>query len=299
MKIKFYFLLLIIITLSGCGGFTNQGEITSSKNFGKNTFIPTIKPLIESQEGIEKESIEESHNEDDPMQLNEDQLQWQGPGEVFVPILLYHHILNHEAENIYTVTVTDFRKQMNYLIENGFTSITTKELVNAILEGGNLPQKPVIITFDDGNENIYLHAFPIMEELGLTGTLYLISNRLTASGFLSVDKLNEMIIKGWEVGSHGNTHVDLVAQPDTLRTEIGDSKKKLEESLNTEIASFAYPYGKANSLTKDWVKRIGYSSAMGLGISNFHNENEIWYLSRRQVDSNTTLVDFIQLLSHN
>jgi len=292
--------MVIFITLSGCNGFVNHGEIASSKNFGKNTIIPTVQPIIESQEGIEKKSNEESHSEDETMQHeDDDQLQWQGPGEVFVPILLYHHILNHEAENMYTVTVTDFRKQMNYLIENGFTSITTRELVNAILEGGNLPQKPVIITFDDGNENIYLHAFPIMEEFGLTGTLYLISNRLTASGFLSVEMLNEMILEGWEVGSHGNTHVDLVAQPDTLRTEIGDSKKKLEELLLTEITSFAYPFGKANSVTKDWVKRIGYSSAMGLGISNFHNENEIWYLSRRQVDSDTTLVDFIQLLSHN
>jgi len=300
MRAKICIFLVMAFAFSGCIGIINLGEIGINKNFGVKTIIPTTKPMMATQDGTNASADEDVH--DEKMIItpgNDNQLQWQGPGEIFVPILLYHHILEHEVENIYSVNVSSFREQMSYLKENGYSTINTQQLAKAITEGANLPQKPVLITFDDGNENIYLNAYPVMKEFDLTGTVYPIANRLTAGGFLSVDQLNELIIGGWEVGSHGYTHVDLVEYPDALRNEIGESKKKLEEKLETGILTFAYSFGKASAVTKDWVKRVGYFSGMGLGIQNFHSEKDIWYLSRRQVNSDTTPLEFIQLLSYN
>lgn len=222
----------------------------------------------------------------------------QGPGKVYVPILLYHHITNGEPANAYSVSQAVFREQMEYLSKNGFKTISMVDLLRSIQVGADLPQKPVMITFDDGNENVYFNAFPIMQEKGLTGIALIIANRINVEGFLSVEQLGNMYDQGWEIGSHGTRHIDLVKEPQALRDEIGNSKKLIEKSLDLEVTIFAYPYGNANVLIMDWVKRIGYHSALGLGISNGHGAENLFYLQRREVKNEFGLVEFAQLLEN-
>ena len=220
-----------------------------------------------------------------------------GPGTVNVPILLYHHVLEGKATNQYSVSFRDFQEQLSYLKDNEYHTISLLQLVQAITVGADLPEKSVILTFDDGNENVYLNAFPLMKNYGFTGVVYIIANRINAEGFLSVEQIKELLSSGWEIGSHGMNHVDLVKNPQALRDEIGTSKKKIEDSLEIKVTSFAYPYGEALNLTKDWVKQIGYLAGMGLGITNRHNKNNLFYLDRRQVESDMDMSDFVKLLA--
>jgi peptidoglycan/xylan/chitin deacetylase (PgdA/CDA1 family) len=220
----------------------------------------------------------------------------QGPGKVDIPILLYHHITNGAQTNSYSVSKDVFREQMDYLSRNGFKTISMDDLIRSIQFGTDLPIKPVMITFDDGNENVYLNAFPIMKEKEFTGIVLIIANRIGADGFLSGAQLRNLYRQGWEIGSHGMRHVDLVKEPLALRDEIANSKKLIEKTLDLEITIFAYPYGKANPLAMDWVKRIGYRSALGLGISNEHGSGNLYYLQRREVKNEFGLVEFAQLL---
>lgn len=222
----------------------------------------------------------------------------QGPGKVYVPILLYHHITQDAPANAYSVSQAIFRDQMEYLSKNGYKTISMADLVRSIQIGVDLPQKPVIITFDDGNENIYFNAFPIMREKGFSGIALIIANRINVEGFLSVEQLHNMIDHGWEIGSHGMRHIDLVKEPQASRDEIGNSKKIIEDFLDLELGIFAYPYGKAAPQTIDWVKRIGYYSALGLGISNGHSLGNLFYLQRREVKNGFGLVEFAQLLEN-
>lgn len=222
----------------------------------------------------------------------------QGPGKVYVPILLYHHITNGTPANAYSVSQVVFREQMDYLSQNGFKTISMVDLLRSIQDGADLPQKPVMITFDDGNENVYFNAFPIMQEKGFTGIALIIANRINVEGYLSVEQLRKIYDNGWEIGSHGMQHFDLVKEPQALRDEIGNSKKTIESILDLKITIFAYPYGKANALTMDWVKRIGYHSALGLGISNGHVAGNLFYLQRREVKNEFGLVEFAQLLEN-
>jgi len=220
----------------------------------------------------------------------------QGPGGVSVPILLYHHITEGEPTNSYSVSKANFAEQLNYLIEHGYRTITIQNLVQAITQGEKLPQKSIVITFDDGNQNVFLNAYPLMQEKGLIGAVMIIANRVGVPGFLSINQLLELVRAGWEIGSHGMKHVDLVKEPQALRDEIANSKSSLEKTLKMKISVFAYPYGKANSVTIDWVKRIGYSAALGLGIDNYHDPKDLFYLSRREVKNEFSLVDFANLL---
>lgn len=227
-----------------------------------------------------------------------DRLVWQGPDIVHVPILLYHHITAGTPANAYSVSQAVFRDQMEYLFENGYKTISMVDLVHSIQSGAELPQKPVMITFDDGNENVFLNAYPIMRAKGFKGIVLIIANRMNVDGFLSIEQLRNLIEQGWEIGSHGMRHLDLVKEPQALRDEISNSKKLIEKTLGLEISIFAYPYGKAAPQTIEWVKRIGYQSALGLGISNQHGAENLYYLQRREVKNEFGLVEFEQLLKN-
>lgn len=222
-----------------------------------------------------------------------------GPGKVIVPILLYHHILEGKLLNPYSVSMGNFQEQLSYLKDDGYHTISISQLIQAITVGADLPEKSIILTFDDGNENVYLNAFPLMKEFGFIGEVYIIANRINAEGFLTRKQIEELLSSGWEIGSHGMKHIDLVLNPEASRDEIGTSKKKIEDMLDIKLTSFAYPYGKATTITMDWVKQIGYLVGMGLGISNQHNKENLFYLNRRQVDSNMDMLDFVKLLSIN
>ena len=81
-------------------------------------------------------------------------------GQVVAPILLYHHIADVGNSNRYYVSVENFRLQMLTLKQEGYTSVTPAMLVEALVYGAELPPKPVVITFDDGNLDVYTSAFP-------------------------------------------------------------------------------------------------------------------------------------------
>ncbi len=221
-----------------------------------------------------------------------------GLGDVNVPILLYHHVLKGQPTNPYSVSEKNFQEQLTFLKENGFFTISISQLITAITVGATLPEKSVILTFDDGNENIYLNAFPLMKKNGFTGVIYIIANRINADGFLTEDQIRDFLSAGWEIGSHGMKHINLVLHPDALRDEIGSSKKKIEEVLGMKVTSFAYPFGTATKITMDWVKQIGYLAGMGLGITNQQNKENIFYLYRRQVESKMSISDFSNLLKN-
>ncbi len=149
-------------------------------------------------------------------------------GHVKAPILLYHHISDEGNGNRYYVSTADFRAQMEALRSWGYTAITVSELVDVLINGGELPMRPVVITFDDGNLDVYQNAFPIMRDLGFVGTNYIVANRLQSKYFVNVEQLQEMADAGWEIGSHSMTHTDLTTDYSIANIEIRQSMLNLE-----------------------------------------------------------------------
>lgn len=219
------------------------------------------------------------------------------PGEVIAPILLYHRIAGETFDNRYQVSIPDFRAQMETLHELGYTTIPVSRLLDALLEGSTLPEKPIVITFDDGHESVYKQAFPIMEEFGFSGVFYIVANRIyDVPDFVNVEELKEMIAAGWEIGSHSYTHADLTLNHDSAGYEIGQSKSDLKAALSTDIQTFAYPFGKIDPASAGKVIAYGYRAGMGLGTSVTHTLNTLYYLDRREVYGYFTIDDFLALL---
>ena len=217
---------------------------------------------------------------------------WNPAGEVIVPILLYHHVSDVENLNRYYVSPTDFRAQMESLKDWGYTAIPMSLLVEALISGAELPQRPIVITFDDGDLSVYENAFPIMQELGFVGVLYIVSNRLKSEGFVNAEQLGEMIAVGWEVGSHSLSHADLTLDHDLVRSEVLQSRLDLNETLGITVTTFAYPFGTMDPYVATKVQNYGYRAAAGLGKSWKHTWSTLYYLSRIEIHGDFDLDDF-------
>jgi peptidoglycan/xylan/chitin deacetylase (PgdA/CDA1 family) len=222
------------------------------------------------------------------------------PGErVVAPVLLYHNI-SDRGSSPYTVRVADFRRQMQILHEEGYQAITISELADAIRGEGSLPEKVVVITFDDGFLGVYDNAFPVLQEYGFRGVVYVITGTLgtdQAYGYLQEQELGELIENGWEIGSHSISHSSLKTTQLGLGNEIEGSRKDLEKKLGTLVRSFAYPYNITNAWIAEQVEEYGYESAVGVDIFVSHPPERLYFLSRREVTGKTSLAGFRTLLA--
>ena len=204
---------------------------------------------------------------------------WQDPGSVTVPILLYHHVVEGKPPNLYAISSNTFLEQMDYLHSNAYVTIPIALLVKAITEGANLPDHPVVITFDDGNLDVYENAFPILQHYGYTATFYLVLNYLDHSTFINTDQAAELAKADWEIGSHSTSHPYLAGMDAAALYQVADSKQALEDAIRVSVDTFAYPFGEHDDYIEGIVKKY-YSSAVGLGESVTHSTSDLFYLSR-------------------
>lgn len=214
-----------------------------------------------------------------------------------VPILLYHGIPdNSPPSDRYNVSLAKFEDQMKLLKDYGYKTISIQQLVNHFNKGHVLPERPIVISFDDGYQNVYDNAFPIMERYGFTGTVYIVANRLQSDGFMNKKVLQDLVENGWEVGSHGMTHTELTQNHGLVRTEILQSRLDLNDALDIKVFSFAYPFGSSDWYISSKVLDYGYFAAVGVGNLDQHSSGTVYNLSRREVMGDANLQDFEALL---
>jgi len=178
-----------------------------------------------------------------------------------VPVLMYHVIGEPAGAVPYPdlyLSAADFRDQVEWLDQNSYTPVTLVQVQEAWYDGGKLPPKPVVLSFDDGYLGQYLYAMPILRKKGWAGQL-----NLKAEGSdLSSKQVKKMIAAGWEIASHTITHPDLtVISADQVETELVDSKRMLERDLGVEIVNFCYPAGEYNADVAAAVEAAGYRGA--------------------------------------
>jgi peptidoglycan/xylan/chitin deacetylase (PgdA/CDA1 family) len=221
---------------------------------------------------------------------------WSPPGEVTVPILMYHHIGQADPSSRYNMTEEKFAAQMQSLQDWGFTSIPLSLLVESLQVGAHLPPRPVVITFDDGYLDVYEKAWPVMQRLGFTGVVFVITGQMEIKGYLHQNHLKELASAGWEIGSHTDSHANLRQIGVNLDVEISASKEILESLLGVPVRSFSFPYGLTSPYVTGLVESAGYESAVGLGGFSRHVPETQYYLSRIEVQGEFDLLDFAGLL---
>lgn len=197
-----------------------------------------------------------------------------------VPILNYHKV-----DNFYhalSITPQEFEEQMAYLSENGFTTITPDQLMSYLNHDRALPEKPIMITFDDGYLDNYTNAYPILKKYGFTATIFLVTNLVGHDErFMTWDQVRTMQQDGFVFGSHTVSHVALNKLPrEQVMAELIDSSKEIEHQLGTKPRYFAYPTGAYNPQVEEMVKQAGYKAAFTIRYGQAGAESNPYALER-------------------
>ena len=171
------------------------------------------------------------------------------PPEGF-PILEYHMVTEnpHPDAKPYVVPPEDFAEQLDYLAKEGYTTITPQDYARARKGKQQLPEKPIILSFDDGYEDNWRVVLPMLEERGMRAVFYMVTNSIGKPGYLTWDNLFDMERRGMEIGSHTANHLPLTTlSPEKQREELRLSKLMLEWKGMKTIYSFSYPNGSYNA----------------------------------------------------
>jgi peptidoglycan/xylan/chitin deacetylase (PgdA/CDA1 family) len=113
---------------------------------------------------------------------------------------------------------------------------------------------------------------------------------------MNVDQIRALHASGWEIGSHGLSHVDLTMRPDRQEDEIVESRRKLQALLGIPVLSFAYPFGAYDSSSLGYVHYADYLAAMGLGNETLQGKKNLFYLYRQPVEGTDSLQTFASML---
>lgn len=208
-----------------------------------------------------------------------------------VPVLLYHSI--QESPGTYQVVAEQLEEQLWWLSANGYTSITSADLLAWITSGAPLPEKPVMITIDDGYATDWFFL-ELLEKYHMKGVFFL-PNYADMTG----EQLRTLARAG-EVCGHTVSHpllenLDYNGQWE----EIYGNKTMLEEVLGVPISCFAYPFGSYNQITDYVVIDSGYQIAYNAwgGPAQLNGSLDRWHITRINIDGSYSLDDFIAVVN--
>jgi len=179
-----------------------------------------------------------------------------------VPILYYHSIAT-EKGNPVRMPADQFDEQMSYLKSNGFTCISLEQLYDSGYLRSKFPSKPIVITLDDGYDDNYTTAYPILKKYGFTASVFMISSYINGDKFMSLAQLKELSNSGWEIEDHTVNHVSLTTvDSNTVINEITKSKEDLEKEIGKPVDFIAYPDGTYNDNIMNLTRNAGYKIAV-------------------------------------
>ena len=220
-----------------------------------------------------------------------------------VPILLYHCIADDVAPRFrrWAVRPEVFAAHVRFLRDHGYVPLAVSQFVRAASDDDvSFPERPVVLTFDDGFADFHANALPVLTHHDFVATLYLTvgfigdsSRWLRHEGeadrpMLTWDQVAEVNACGVECGAHAYTHPQLDIIPTEIaRDEIQRSKEVLEERLGDKVRTFAYPYGCHNASVRELARQAGYLSACAVRYALSSTTDDRFALARILVHPGT------------
>ena len=158
-----------------------------------------------------------------------------------------------------------FEKQLAYLRRQGYRPVSLKDYLGSWQKKITLPSKSVVITFDDGFQNFFSFARPLLKKYGYTATIFLVTDKINSNnrGFLSWEEVIRLKEEGFSFEAHTCSHSSLTSLSlEEAKQEIEESKKIIEEKIKRPCEFFSYPYGEFNSAIQILVKEAGFLGAV-------------------------------------
>jgi peptidoglycan/xylan/chitin deacetylase (PgdA/CDA1 family) len=217
-----------------------------------------------------------------------------------VPVLMYHVIARSPSSASLPELYVDpktFDGQMRWLRARGYQGVSLNQVHEAWFKGGQLPEKPVVISFDDGYRSQYVYARPELRRLGWPGVLSAIAGRIgQPNAELSNAMVQTLINDGWELDSHTINHVDVSAASGAqLQNEVAGSRRMLQERFHQPVNFFCYPSGRYDDEAVQAVRGAGYLGATTTD-EGLASKDEMFTLKRIRVDGSDGVSGLAQKL---
>ena len=213
-----------------------------------------------------------------------------------IPVLMYHKV-GPDKDNDAVIAEDLFRKQMKFLKDNGYHPLTMEQLYAYVTKGDKVPEKPVVLTFDDGYADTYSIVYPVLKEYGFAGTVFInpgdIGTRLTW------DQVREMKKGGMTIANHGFNHVEM---GQLSEQEQYENIKKGQNALAKEVGIdnnmwFCFPYGDTNEYSQAAAKKAGIKMAMMMKSGWAHEGDNPYNILRVWVGNAVDLQHFEERLN--
>jgi peptidoglycan/xylan/chitin deacetylase (PgdA/CDA1 family) len=221
---------------------------------------------------------------------------------------MYHDIaIDRVSASRLAVPVDVFAAQLRYLHSEGFETLTASAVAAALATGVQLPERAVVITYDDGFANLHERAFPLLNYYHFTATVYVTTEWIQDSKsahssprpgrMLSWQQIHDLADAGFEIGAHSCSHPQLDQLPrQYLEAEVQVSKAILENELQRPISGMAYPFGYSSTEVRRTVQRLGYEYACIVGNRLIDSPVDLFALPRLTIKRGTSPKHFRQVV---
>lgn len=217
------------------------------------------------------------------------------------PIFMYHDVMDIQPETdpmhqIIAIRPERLEEQFKYLADNKYSTLFISEFVPRV--GSWIPEKTVVLTFDDGMSDIYDTVLPLIKKYNIKITVFANPGFNGVNGRMTHAQLRELHTSGLvELGAHTMTHVHMTeVTDDTARIELRDSKEVLEKITGAPVRAFAYPFGEFGYREEKMVADAGFLSAVAADSRYGKNYKDLLSLPRVTIGERTSLKSFVRAL---
>lgn len=221
-----------------------------------------------------------------------------------VPVLMYHSVSNDKASGKLTnlrITRDSFLEQMDYLKKNNFTTLTIDQLRDFLINNKQIPEKSVILTFDDGYEDNYTNVYPILKQYGFKATIFIETNNIDVDkSMLTSAQLIELQQNNIDIESETtqDTTLGTLSSADQLKS-LQSSKQFLEKLLNKTVNYVSYPFGSYDKDTLSAANSAGYVLGLSRDGKWTYKTDGNYKLSRVYIGPKHTIDDFTERVNNS
>ncbi|AYA77542.1 polysaccharide deacetylase family protein [Bacillus sp. Y1] len=215
-----------------------------------------------------------------------------------IPVLLYHVVKpNPDPTNPYQFSLEEFEKHMAYLKENGYRTLTMKQYFNILDGKAAMPEKPILLTFDDNSNDFYPYVYPVLNKYGMKATQFTVSDWVNGSWNMTSNEILTVLENGVDIQNHTVTHPFLAnLSKEEQYVEIQNATEALKDLTGRTTFAFAYPYGNYNSDTISLLRDLGIKGAFKVGGGLSTDQSNRYELPRIMILQNHTVDDFVRMI---
>jgi peptidoglycan/xylan/chitin deacetylase (PgdA/CDA1 family) len=222
-----------------------------------------------------------------------------------IPILMYHSVSDvperdkkvRNTNSAYSLSIKQFREQMEYIHKNGYKTLHLDQL---LAENSQVPEKSLVITFDDGWAYNYTNVFPRLKEYGLTATIFVVTGFVGQANYMDWNELREMSDAGISIQSHTASHKPLAQlSKKEVEYELETSKKTIEDALGKEVNCLSLPHGVFNDKVLKIAEEIGYQAVCTSEPGFSHEYKNLPVMKRINISNQFQIDTFEKILERN